>query len=57
MGILADSAIVGAATFLVGSLLMEFHVGKSGLERTPTASNISKIGLWPYIGTFIACSV
>ena len=57
MGILADSAIVGAATFLVGSLLMEFHVGKSGLERTPTASNISKIGLWPYIGTFIAGSV
>jgi len=43
MGLLRDSAIVGAATFLVGSVLM-------GIGDKPKG----EIGWWPYVGTFIS---
>ena len=44
MSLLRDSAIVGAATFLVGSVLMEINVKQEG----------EPVGWWPYAGTFIA---
>ena len=47
MSLLRDSAIVGAATFLVGSVLMEINVKQDG----------EPVGWWPYVGTFIAGSV
>ena len=36
---------------------MEINLGKGGFERTPTASNIAKIGVWPYIATFLSGSI
>lgn len=47
MGILADSAIVGAATFLVGSVLMGLSIKQEGKD----------VKWWPYVGTFIAGSL
>ena len=47
MSLLRDSAIVGAATFLVGSVLMEVNVKQEG----------EAVGWWPYVGTFIAGSL
>jgi hypothetical protein len=57
MSLLTDSLLVGGATFLVGAIFMEINLGKGGFERTPTASNIAKIGVWPYIATFLSGSI
>jgi hypothetical protein len=39
-----DTLLVGGATFLVGSVLMEVSVEQEGKE----------VGWWPYVGTFIS---
>jgi hypothetical protein len=44
MGLLRNSVIVGGATFLVGSALMEISKGDSKND----------IGWWPYVATFIS---
>jgi len=44
MGLLRDSAIVGAATFLVGSVLKEISIKQEG----------EPVGWWPYVGTFMS---
>ena len=44
MSIMRDTLLVGGATFLVGSLLMEIGDEQGGKE----------VGWWPYVGTFIS---
>ena len=44
MSLLRDSAIVGAATFLVGSVFMGITVKQEG----------EPVGWWPYVGTFMS---
>ena len=44
MSLVRDTFLVGGATFLVGSVLMEISVKQEG----------EPVGWWPYAGTFIA---
>ena len=44
MSLLRDSAIVGAATFLVGSAFMQISLTEDG----------KAVGWWPYVGTFLS---
>ena len=44
MTLMRDTLLVGGATFLVGSVLMEVSVEQEGKE----------VGWWPYVGTFIS---
>ena len=44
MTLMRDTLLVGGATFLVGSVLMEISDKKEGQE----------VGWWPYVGTFIS---
>lgn len=44
MSFMRDTLIVGGATFIVGSVLMEIGVEKEG----------KGVGWWPYVGTFIS---
>ena len=44
MSLFRNSVIVGGATFIVGSVLMEINVKQDG----------EPVGWWPYVGTFIA---
>ena len=44
MSLLRDSAIVGAATFLIGSVFMGISVKQEG----------EPVGWWPYVGTFMS---
>ena len=44
MTLLRDSVIVGAATFLIGSVLMEINVKQEG----------EPVAWWPYVGTFMS---
>ena len=45
MGLVRDTMVVGAATFIVGSVLMEVSVKEKSGEP---------VGWWPYVGTFVA---
>jgi hypothetical protein len=45
MGLVRDTMVVGAATFIVGSVLMEISVKEKAGEP---------VGWWPYVGTFVA---
>ena len=47
MSLVRDTFLVGGATFLVGSVLMEISVKQEG----------EPVGWWPYVGTFIAGSL
>ena len=47
MSLVRDTFLVGGATFLVGSVLMEISVKQEG----------EAVGWWPYVGTFIAGSL
>jgi len=45
MSLVRDTMVVGAATFIVGSVLMEISVKEKSGEP---------VGWWPYVGTFVA---
>ena len=45
MGLLRDTMVVGAATFIVGSVLREVSIKERSGEP---------LGWWPYVGTFVA---
>ena len=44
MSLLRDSAMVGVATFLVGSAFMQINLTEDG----------KAVGWWPYVGTFLS---